>query len=169
MMTHELKVWPEYFEAIVDGSKTFEVRRDDRGFQVGDTLVLREWDPNVKEAGVDWYAPAYTGRELKREVTYILRGPTFGIEAGYCVVGLSDRRHCKRLTIEKTELGYTVGVDSPEGSGKQEWVFNGSGADADQGIDELIEACGADEHGMDAWDDLQDAIYNFMEALHAPE
>ena len=75
----------------------------------------------------------------------------------------------KRLTIEKTERGYTVAVDSPDGSGKQEWIFSDSGADAGQGIDELIEACGADEDGMDAWDDLQNAIYNFMEALHEGE
>lgn len=45
-MKHELKCWPEYFAAILDGLKTWEVRKDDRGgFNVGDELELREWTP----------------------------------------------------------------------------------------------------------------------------
>jgi hypothetical protein len=40
-MRHELKTWPGPFQAIVDGSKRFELHKDDRGFAVGDTLWLR--------------------------------------------------------------------------------------------------------------------------------
>lgn len=40
-MEHKLKILPEYFEAVKSGSKTFEVRKDDRGFQAGDTLFLQ--------------------------------------------------------------------------------------------------------------------------------
>ncbi|MFN3652593.1 MAG: ASCH/PUA domain-containing protein [Armatimonadota bacterium] len=69
---HELKIWPEYFEAIRTGKKTFEVRKDDRGFQVGDLLLLREWDPETK---------TYSGRALFRDVSYVLR-----LEPGDCVV-----------------------------------------------------------------------------------
>jgi hypothetical protein len=48
-MRHELKTWPQYFCRVKDGSKTFEVRKNDRGFQNGDTVILREWDPEPKE------------------------------------------------------------------------------------------------------------------------
>jgi hypothetical protein len=79
MRLHELKVWPKFFEALADGSKTFEARWDDRVFIEGDVLHLREWD---NEQGV------YTGRSLTRHVTYILRGPAFGVERGYVVMAL---------------------------------------------------------------------------------
>jgi len=80
MKTHEIKTWPEYFAAVLDGSKPFEWRSDDqvRQFAVGDALRLREWDPVVEK---------YTGRECVRSVTYVLRG-AFGIPAGFVVMGL---------------------------------------------------------------------------------
>jgi hypothetical protein len=61
--THELKTWPEYYSAVLEGTKTFEYRRDDRGFKVGDVLHLREWVPST----------GYTGREMRRRVAYLLR------------------------------------------------------------------------------------------------
>lgn len=59
--THELKIYPKYFEAILDGKKTFEIRKDDRDFQVGDSIVLKEWD-NIK----------YSGREIQAIIKYML-------------------------------------------------------------------------------------------------
>lgn len=44
-MKHDLKIWPQYYARVAEGTKTFEVRENDRGFQYGDTVVLREWDP----------------------------------------------------------------------------------------------------------------------------
>ena len=44
-MKHELKIWPQYYQAVKDGTKTFEVRKNDRGFQKGDIVELREYDP----------------------------------------------------------------------------------------------------------------------------
>ncbi len=75
---HELKVWPEYFAGLVSGAKSFEVRRDDRGFAVGQVLRLREWSADG----------GYSGRELRARVTYLLRGPAFGVEAGHVVMAL---------------------------------------------------------------------------------
>lgn len=54
MTQHELKILPEYFVVVANGTKTFEVRKDDRLFEVGDILCLREFD-----------GQKYTGREVK--------------------------------------------------------------------------------------------------------
>jgi len=79
MKVHSLKTWPGFFRAVALGLKTFEVRKDDRGFEVGDHLSLEEWDPNTATP---------TGDTVLRRVTYKLAGGQFGIEAGYCVLGL---------------------------------------------------------------------------------
>lgn len=40
---HELKIWPPYYREVVNGVKTFEVRKYDRDFRVGDILILKEY------------------------------------------------------------------------------------------------------------------------------
>lgn len=62
-MRIEKKTWPEYFEKLADGEKTFDCRIADFECKVGDTLVFREWDPKTK---------AYTGRKVEKEVSYVL-------------------------------------------------------------------------------------------------
>ena len=42
-MTHELKTWPEFFGPVWTGEKKFEIRKNDRDFAPGDTLLLREY------------------------------------------------------------------------------------------------------------------------------
>ncbi|MFP4539709.1 MAG: DUF3850 domain-containing protein [Candidatus Paceibacterota bacterium] len=56
----EKKIQPEYFEQIKSGKKKFELRLNDFEAEEGDTLILREWDPERKE---------YTGREVKKKVS----------------------------------------------------------------------------------------------------
>ena len=77
--THDLKVWPYFFAALLDGSKQCEARLNDRDYRVRDILRIREWDPADCE---------YTGRELTRRVTYLLAGPAFGVKAGHVVMCL---------------------------------------------------------------------------------
>jgi uncharacterized protein DUF3850 len=78
-MIHELKTWPLFFKRVLTGQKNFELRKDDRGFEIGDTLNLKEWDPITNE---------YTGRTVLRRVTYILRGGEFGLEPGYVIMSI---------------------------------------------------------------------------------
>ena len=96
--THELKTWPEYFQAVWDGNKTFELRKNDRDYQVGDKLILREWCPELND---------YTGRKTTNFVSYILKdaeefkyddgatvtGPAkleLGLKDGYVVMGFEQ-------------------------------------------------------------------------------
>lgn len=78
--THELKCWPEYFREVFLGHKTFEIRKNDRDFQIGDTIILNEYEPFTKQ---------YSGDKIARRVTYILEGGEFGIEKGYVVMAIS--------------------------------------------------------------------------------
>ncbi len=80
---HQLKVWPEPFDALADGTKLFEFRKDERSYRVGDELVLDEWDPDDER---------YTGRSLRRTITYLLRGPAFGIPQGFICLSLAAAR-----------------------------------------------------------------------------
>ena len=61
-MRIEKKIWPKFFEKILSGDKTFELRLADWECNPGDILVLKEWNPKIKE---------YTGREIEKEVTYV--------------------------------------------------------------------------------------------------
>ena len=45
MTTHRLKTWPEVYDDMLDKDKDFEVRVNNRDYQVGDHLILAEWNP----------------------------------------------------------------------------------------------------------------------------
>lgn len=61
-VTHNLKIWPEYFAAVRDGLKRAELRWNDREYHAGDTLDLCEWDPNEE---------AFTGDFISVTVTHV--------------------------------------------------------------------------------------------------
>jgi hypothetical protein len=63
-MRIEKKTWPEFFQAILDGRKTFELRLADFECKPGDVLVLKEWDPKTK---------SYTGRAIEKTATYVVK------------------------------------------------------------------------------------------------
>ncbi len=74
---HELKILPRYFSY----DKNFELRKNDRGFEVGDIVVLREWSSD----------DGYTGRYSIRVIQYILENvKEYGLADGYCILGLSE-------------------------------------------------------------------------------
>lgn len=88
MTEHKLKCWLPYFDAIARGDKNFEVRRDDRGFQRGDVLVLQKFDHEKHRYVLDGFGYSATHVELRRTILYVLTGGQFGIEPGYVVLAL---------------------------------------------------------------------------------
>lgn len=76
-MIHQLKEATIYFEDVTSGRKTFEVRKNDRNFKVGDFLGLNELNPE----GIE------TGRFALFRVTYILDNPKYCKE-GYVILGI---------------------------------------------------------------------------------
>lgn len=76
-MIHELKIFPEFFKEVISGKKTFEIRKADRPFAVGDLLALNEFDPNI---------PGYTDNSCLVYVDYILSGDY--CKDGYAVMSI---------------------------------------------------------------------------------
>lgn len=82
-LLHTLKCWPPFFEDVLEGRKTFELRRNDRDYSVGDTLHLREWT-----------GTGYSGRECSVRVTYLLEDAyQFGLMEGFVVLGIAKKPH----------------------------------------------------------------------------
>ena len=69
-MIHDLKILPHFYEDVIQYRKTFEVRKNDRPYAIGDFLILREYTPDK----------GYTGRTVQVPVIYML----------------NDLRYCKR-------------------------------------------------------------------------
>jgi hypothetical protein len=85
---HDLKCWPEFFAPIYAGMKNFDLRRNDRNYQIGDIVKLREWIPETH---------SYTGREVVRHVVYVLAGngnsdsePLQGLLNGFAILALKE-------------------------------------------------------------------------------
>ncbi len=77
---HSLKTWPPYFDHIRSGKKTFDVRKDDRDYRVGDLIYFEEYIPDKRK---------FTGERHPALISYKLNGGQFGIEPGFCVLGLA--------------------------------------------------------------------------------
>ncbi len=84
MTTHTLKILPQYFEPVLDGSKTFEIRLDDRGFQKGDAIMLRETDD---------FGTKHTGRTIIAVIGYV---STYEQKPGFVVFSLLDVKETTR-------------------------------------------------------------------------
>jgi hypothetical protein len=74
---HRLKAETEYYQAVEKELKKFELRKNDRDFEIGDMLYLEE-TINGK----------YTGRQLApKKIKYILHGGNYGLQEDYCIIG----------------------------------------------------------------------------------
>ena len=79
-MTHNLKTWPVYFQLQKSGIKTFELRKFDRDYKVGDKFISMEFDPLTNK---------FTGNEIEFMIVYILKDANiFGLQDGYCIIQL---------------------------------------------------------------------------------
>ncbi len=82
MKVIEKKCWPEFYQATVDGLKTFEARNDIPDVECGDVLFLREWNPTTGQ---------YTGRKIYKKVTYVLHTKDIEIEEyGLVIMALGN-------------------------------------------------------------------------------
>lgn len=73
----EKKILPEYFNEIIHDQKKIEICKDEDGVQIGDVVILKEWD-----------GEKYTGREIGRNIEYVLRDvPEYGLMTGYVIFG----------------------------------------------------------------------------------
>ena len=75
-MIHQIKISNQFFDDVQSGKKNFELRKDDREYQVGDTLFMREIADGI-----------LTGRTIQVKVIYKLTGYV-GLESGYCILGI---------------------------------------------------------------------------------
>lgn len=93
-MIHGLKQLPEYFKAVKNGTKTFEVRKNDRNYQVGDLLALNEYD-----------GEKYTGRHCIVRVLYILDNSEY-VKDGYIIMGIEK-------TTDSFAARFVAGISCP--------------------------------------------------------
>ncbi|APY09878.1 hypothetical protein BWZ22_00855 [Seonamhaeicola sp. S2-3] len=76
-MKHEIKITPNYFEAVKKGIKPWEIRKNDRNYKVGDNIILKEYDLKLKK---------YTGRRISGWIEYILEGGKYGLSQGFVIM-----------------------------------------------------------------------------------
>ena len=82
MTTHELKIEPRWYQRVIDKTKTAELRLNDRDFQAGDWLVLREY------ARLPFGPSEYTRRSVRTQITHVLTEAP-GLKRGYVVLSFT--------------------------------------------------------------------------------
>jgi len=87
MNIHRLKTINPYFDSVWDGEKRFELRNNDRDFQVGDEIYLQEYDSETE---------TYLGREVRGKIIYVLTEFEDVIKEGYCIFGFKTTQYISR-------------------------------------------------------------------------
>lgn len=80
---HQIRIGTSFFDDVCSGKKSFELRKNDRGYKQGDILEMMEFT-NGK----------YTGNSVKVLVTYMLEDFK-GLEENYCIMAIKVIRVCK--------------------------------------------------------------------------
>jgi hypothetical protein len=79
MTRHDLKTWPGPFSSVWRGDKTYEIRKADRLFMPGDTVLLREYEPD---------SGTYTGRAVLADISYVTEPGQWGLPSDICVFAM---------------------------------------------------------------------------------
>lgn len=83
MKIHHIKTIQPYFDEVKSGRKKFEYRLNDRDYNVGDTVFLKEYIPEYE---------SFSGREIHVLITYVLKD--YGnIPNGYCIFSFKGLQH----------------------------------------------------------------------------
>lgn len=99
-MIHFLKVLPKYFEAIVTCRKSFEVRKKDRNYKIGDLIAFNEFDPD---------GSGYTGRSFIVHITYILDDDRYSKD-GYVILSIASCIiHALPFVLSENVLNFDCG------------------------------------------------------------
>lgn len=89
MNIHDIKIKPCYFEQVIKCNKTFEIRKNDLNYSVGDIITLHEFDGEKR-----------TGRQATVLITYVLKDmKEYGLQDGYCIFSWNEIL-VKKLTYD---------------------------------------------------------------------
>lgn len=89
-MNIEKKIWPEYFEKILSGEKEFELRLADFNVEEGDNLILKEYNPHLKN---------YTGRMIIRQVLEVSKFKADEIENADLIVPMYNQDQLNKFGL----------------------------------------------------------------------
>lgn len=134
-MKHILKTDPAVFQAVADGAKTYEIRLNDRGYAVGDELLLRETTHTGAEIAIG-ATLEYTGREITKHVGHVLGG--YGLKDDWVILSFAER-----TTSPVSQM-----TDAPDTS--QDWAKL-DGATAFHLIERHAEDWAETGHMMESW------------------
>ena len=97
---HVLKTDHVVFQDVLDGNKTFEIRFNDRDYQVGDLVILKETE-FTGEQMKSGQPLVYTGREIQKRISYVLSG--YGLHEGWVILGIQDIKVIRDAGIKALE------------------------------------------------------------------
>ena len=151
---HKLKCWGIFYDDIVCGRKTFEIRKNDRQFQPGDTITLIE---------IDETTGAELGKRSDYEIRYTLGGGQFGLEKGYIAMSIRPVAFETGLLHQLKEAVKNMESEPVQGVGEwQRGLFCGL---EDRGITDRYESC---QYGYNqALDKVQEWIIDGMDQIIA--
>ena len=83
MQLHTLKIKEDYFNAILRGEKTFELRKNDRNYQVGDLIHF------IKTDGLEYFGHS---RDVYQIIHVLNNVPEYGLDKDYCILSIKELR-----------------------------------------------------------------------------